>query len=218
MSPAIDALGALLGALVIAAPSDTAALNFVNATGLPGKIEIRIDGEPLSRNGYSHGDFSGGLLFPADKPIPVEASAPACEPAPPLRMLPANGATSIIVLYATPAPDGAAFPLALRARILPHREPSARRSVTAIYLGVQPFVIIRSGDQDIEVQGDTPTEVWSGAGATFTAALPHGTIAARLDETGHYWLIVHDQEGKPSGHLLVPDPAYSIPVFDPPQK
>lgn len=220
MPLAIDATVGLIGALVVATSpaADFSAINFVNGTGLRGKLEVRVDGEPLSTHGYAHGDFSGGLLFPSGGPLRIEASAPGCEPAAPMRVIPGRGTTSIVVFSAAPAPEGAAFPQAVRARMLPHREASASRSVTAVYLGAQPFIVLRVGGLAIRLPADTATEIWRGAGAAVTAALPHGHVQMRLDEPGHYWLILHDQDGGPAGHLLIPDPAYSVPIFDPAKK
>lgn len=218
MPPAIDAFRALLAALAIAAPGPggTGALNFVNATGLPDKIDIRIDGEPLSQDGYRHGEFSGGLLFPADRPIRIAASAPCSAPVSALRVIPGEGTTQIIVFYAV-AEEGQTTPaLALRAQVLPHKESSARHSVTGVYLGAQPFLVLRLNGRDIKLPADVPTEIWQGGGAAFSVAMPHGTVQVRLDEPGHYWLVLHDRRGGPSGHLLVPDPGYSAPVFDRP--
>ncbi|HPA16692.1 MAG TPA: hypothetical protein PLU30_03015 [Verrucomicrobiae bacterium] len=218
MPPAIDALRALLAALAIAvpAPGSTGALSFVNATGLPEKIDIRVDGEPLSRDGYPHGEFSGGLLFPAGRAIRIEASAPCAEPAPAFRVVPGEGTTQVIVIYAMAQERPTVPTLALRARVLPHKESSARHSITGVYLGAQPFVVIRSNGRDVKLPPDVPAEIWKGDGAAFTVAMPHGAVQVRLDEPGHYWLILHDRGGGPTGHLLIPDPAYSAPIFDAP--
>lgn len=217
MPHATDTARVLVALAIGASPSpEFSAINFVNATGLAGKLEIRADGEPLSREGYAHGDCSGGLLFPPDRAIRVEATAPGCGPCPPVRLAPVPGGSRVIVFYAAPSDPAGAWPLALRARVLDHREPSARRSVTAIYLGEQPFLRARSGGDEVHLPRGAPAEIWRGEGAPFTVALPWGRIDCRLEEPGHYWLILHDRDRSPSGHLLVPDPVYEIPVFGPP--
>lgn len=216
MPPVTDAAACLAMVLAASAPpmGEWSAINFVNATGLPGRLEIRVDGEPASRDGYAHGEFSGGLLFPAGKPIRVEASAPGCGPAPALRVAPMAGESRIIVFHAVTDPARGEAPPALRARTLEHREPSARRSVTAIYLGAQPFLLLRSDGREIRLPPDSPVEIWRGRDAAFAATLPCGRIVETLEEQGHYWLILHDEGERTSGHMLVPDPVYSVPVFD----
>ncbi|MCC6355166.1 MAG: hypothetical protein IT577_14840 [Verrucomicrobiae bacterium] len=216
MPPVTDAAACLAMALAASASpmGEWSAINFVNATGLPGRIEIRVEGEPVSRHGYAHGEFSGGLLFPAGTPIRVEASLPGCGPAPALRVASAAGESRVVVFYAVADPAGGAASPALRSRALEHREPSARRSVTAIYLGARPFVVVRSDGRDVRLPPDSPMEIWRGGDAAFAVALPHRRIAERLEERGHYWLILHDEGDGRSGHMLVPDPAYSVPVFD----
>lgn len=198
-----------------AAVAEFGALNFVNATGLPENIHVRIDGAPLSRKGYAHGEFSGGLLFPAGRPIRIEANAGACLPLTPLKVTPGIGNPQIVVFHlAAPEADAPATPW-LKGRILPHREPSARRSLTGIYLGAHPFVIVRVDGNDTKLCHGAPAAIWNGSGSTLAVAMPDGSAQVSLDEPGHYWSIFCDSHNGMPGHLLVPDPKYEIPVFDP---
>jgi len=216
MPRATDVAPAFFALFLISHPAfaEFGALNFVNATGLPEKIHVRIDGAPLSTKGYAHGEFSGGLLFPAGRPIRIEANAEACLPLTPLRVTPGPGKPQIIVFHlAAPEADAPATSW-LKAQVLPHQEPSARHSLTGLYLGTRPFVIVRVNGRDTKLCHGAPAEIWNGAGSTLAVAVPDGSVQVSLDEPGHYWSILCDSRNGMAAHLLVPDPQYSIPVFD----
>lgn len=204
----------LLASSIAMAGPEYGAVSFVNATCLAQRIEVSVDGEPLSAHGYAHGDFSGGLLFSTSRAIEITATAVAVAPMRPLRLTPCAGTSQLVVFYAVKEPPGSNPGFTLKAHVLLHREPTARRSITAVYLGREPLVVVRVNDRDIRLATGDPSEIWGGNGSSCAVAMPWGVARLSLDEPGHYWLVLSDPVGRLTNHVLIPDLRYSVPTFD----
>jgi hypothetical protein len=188
----------------------------VNAVGMPGRLEVKLDGQPVQKQGYEAGTITG-LVALAAGALDLEFAHPACRGLNDPVSLGAGDSVALCVHW-EPVLDRDGKEIARQLALWRHELSAGedrKSSFTFISLCKDPLVKL----QVLAVGAEKPAEValaprepktlpFSGAPNVIIAAAQGSSTRVAAEKPVHYLVFVFDDPSAPGGRRVVSCPAY----------
>jgi hypothetical protein len=185
-------------------------VRFVNAVGLEGNLDIKMDGSSVRANGFAPGDLTGGVGL-TEGTHNFRFLHPSCTSAEmPLKVEPRVTRTIVLVFEEKKDKDGEVKERLIKAREFTARERDRKSSVTLYSFSTQPVLTMRGF-----INNKTPgLDIVLKTGESQNIALPASgdfllgmgqtkLLALTLEDPGHYAAVIYDDPAKPGAVRVV---------------
>lgn len=195
-------LGATLACAQQAGPG-VGFVRFVNAVGIEGKLDIKMEGSSVRAGGFAAGDMTGGVgLTEGSHRFGFEH--PGCTGAEmQLKVEPRITRTIVLVNENKKNKEGEVVEKVLKAREFPARERDRKSSVTLYSFSSQPVLTMRGfinnklPGQDIVLKTGESLVINLPASGDFLLGLGQTKLLAlTLEDPGHYAAVIFDDPAK----------------------
>jgi hypothetical protein len=178
-------------------------VRFVNAVGVEGKLDIRMEGSSVREGGFAPGDMTGGVGL-TEGSHRFAFAHPGCSGAEmQLKVEPRITRTVVLVHEEKKNKDGEVVEKMIKAREFPARERDRKSSVTLYSFSTQPVLTMRGfinnklPGQDIVLKTGESTVIHLPASGDFLLGLGQAKLLAlTLEDPGHYAAVVFDDPAK----------------------
>lgn len=185
-------------------------VRFVNAVGLEGNLDIKMDGSSVRARGFAPGDLTGGVGL-AEGTHNFKFLHPLCGGVDmPLKVEPRVTRTIVLVYEEKKDKEGEVKERLIKAREFPARERDRKSSVTLYSFSNQPvlnlrgFINNKTPGQDIVLKTGESQNIALPASGDFLLGMGQTKLLAlTLEEPGHYAAVVYDDPAKPGSVRVV---------------